>query len=98
MTCENCLSYSECNRRGNVIYALKRKENGLSVFAEITCDYFKNKADYEKVVRCKDCKERYQYEEFDRNIGEMVICYGCSVLNRDLGDDGFCCYGERRTE
>lgn len=50
----------------------------------------------EEVVRCKDCKERYQYEEFDRDTGEMVECNSCFKFHRDFGDNGFCSYGERR--
>lgn len=47
-------------------------------------------ADVVEVVRCKDCK---------RMIPQAHLRY-CTVWNawNGHGDDGFCCYGERRSE
>ena len=41
MTCKDCIHYEVC-------------ENGQ--WYETPCVYYKNKADFVKVVRCKDCK------------------------------------------
>lgn len=49
-----------------------------------------------EVVRCKDCNYRYQYEDWDRQSQEVIVCHECRVLRKDFGDDGFCSYGERR--
>ena len=53
-------------------------------------------ADVVEVVRCKECKHRNTYEEFNRNIQEMVECHCCEILKRDFGEDFFCGHGERR--
>ena len=50
----------------------------------------------DKVIRCRDCKERHQYDAFDKSTEEFYKCFECRVFKRDLGDDGFCSYGERR--
>ena len=49
-----------------------------------------------EVVRCKDCKHRYQYEDWDRQQQEVIVCYECRLLRKDFGDGGFCPRGERR--
>ena len=51
-------------------------------------------ADVVEVVRCKDCKHRNTYEEFNRNIQEMVECHCCEILKHDFGEDFFCAHGE----
>lgn len=53
-------------------------------------------ADVAEVVRCKDCKFRYQYEEFDRNTQEIYVCCECGLLHTDFGEEGFCSCGERK--
>ena len=49
MTCKQCVSYDVCGKAHRRHFA---DENG----AEYICKHFKNKADYTRVVRCKDCK------------------------------------------
>lgn len=49
MTCKDCINFDDCIERGDV--AAKNLTEG----AEKECDLFKNKADFVKVVRCKDC-------------------------------------------
>lgn len=53
-------------------------------------------ADVVEVVRCRDCKYRYSYEEFDRDRQETYMCSGCHMLHKDVGDNSFCSYGERK--
>ena len=48
------------------------------------------------VVRCKDCKHRYQYEDWDRDRAESFVCHECRLHQKDFGEDGFCSYGERK--
>lgn len=51
--------------------------------------------DVVKVVRCKDCKYRLSYKEFDRDTSESRWCNSCAILHEDFGDNGFCFCGER---
>ena len=48
------------------------------------------------VVRCKDCKYRYEYEDWDRSRQESFVCHECRLHQKDFGEDGFCSYGERK--
>lgn len=48
-TCKDCLHYDVCKLK-------HRKYFAEETDAKILCNQFKPKADYEKVVRCKDCK------------------------------------------
>ncbi len=54
-------------------------------------------ADVAEVVRCKDCKYRYSYSDFDRRRQETYDAYECGRLRCDLGEDGFCSCGERKS-
>ena len=58
---------------------------GLDNTNEIT--FLKASADVVKVVRCKDCKH-------------FLTPHGCGHINGMVTaiDDGFCSYGERRTD
>ena len=49
-----------------------------------------------EVVRCRDFKHRYQYEDWDRQAQESIICHECKLFRLDFGEDGFCSRGERR--
>lgn len=49
-------------------------------------------------VRCKDCGEYYEYEDFDRNRGESYKAHECGLLGKDLGSDGFCILGWKAQE
>ncbi len=53
-------------------------------------------ADVVEVVRCKDCRNYYEYDDFDRYIGQFYKAKECDRLQCDLGECGFCSYGERK--
>lgn len=44
------------------------------------------------VVRCKDCKYVIPYESGGFN------CLSCPNVDRDVDENWFCAYGERKTE
>lgn len=48
------------------------------------------------VVRCRDCKHRYEYEDWDRHRQESFVCHECRLHQKDFGEEGFCSYGERK--
>ena len=78
-TCKDCLYYDVCPL-------------GLAIKgATGICLKFKNKADFEKVVRCKDCKHFIKVIEKDNN------CY-CVLDDKLIKTklDGFCDCGERK--
>lgn len=57
---------------------------------ENKCNYFKNKADFVEVIRCKDCERRNTelcHMGFYNTNGEFM----CLVKGTD-----FCSYGERK--
>ena len=80
-TCKDCLHIDVCKD-----YASYDKDSIIS------CDNFKNKADYVEVVRCKDCKKFMPYE-WEEHKGD---CEEFSELNCCLYEDDFCSYGERK--
>ena len=52
---------------------------------EKNCKYFKNKADFVEVCRCKDC-ENYNGHRYCTYHADPVL------------DDDFCSYGEKRSD
>ena len=73
MTCkENCIHFIVCEG----VYCFFGKAD-----AETQCKYFKNKADYVEVVRCKDCGS------YNKHYGE------CTLNGSHFGEDGYCCKG-----
>ncbi len=57
------------------------------------CHRFKNKADFVKVVRCKDCKHC-----LDLIMGGMWCEHPDKIMPLGSNPDDFCSYGERRAE
>lgn len=82
-TCKDCEHYEVCMD----FTTLKESEFCQNYDKqEDLCDYFKNKADFVEVVRCKDCLH------FD---GE-----GCLKTHGEFEPNpiDYCSYGERRCE
>lgn len=75
--------YNDCRRYDDCDY-----RNDIGECPD-DCNQFKHK-DNVRVVRCKDCRHMTK---------ELGYRY-CNVWERinGHGDDGFCCYGERRSE
>lgn len=92
MTCKDCVKYDACLAYNGGMTRLISMKNK----AEEKCGHFKNKSDFVEVVRCKDCKERLSYDDWDRNRQTSYTAYECRLIRNDLGDDGFCSYGERK--
>ncbi len=80
MTCRDCIYFKRCVVLGVELDMHHNKE------ADKNCRHFKNKADFEEVVRCKECKH-FKKE----NGGYCSFGSGLAVAN----GDGFCSYGER---
>ena len=70
--CNNCLCAEVCEIVGK--------------YPVDDCEYFKNKADFVEVVRCKDCARVNKYKER----------YFCSCDNTQMKPYDFCSYGERK--
>ena len=49
----------------------------------------------EEIVRCRDCKH---YTGKKITCGAIVLGYDCSLLSAVVEPDGFCSWGERRTD
>ena len=50
----------------------------------------------EDVVRCKDCKHYMEYPV--NNVDKRKCCYVHLLTPHFMLEDGFCSYGERRTD
>ena len=88
MTCKDCIHYDVCQdlRYGDITDCDSKDCGG----------FFKNKADFVEIpCRCKECKHRISYNDWDRNKQTSYTAHECRLNRRDLGDDGFCSYGER---
>ena len=90
--CKDCLHINVCKD-----YASYDKDSIIS------CDNFKNKADYAPVVRCKDCKhwERLYYRPFvePRDDGRCKALWQFHDAERNITfEDHFCSYGEKESE
>ena len=49
------------------------------------------------VVRCKDCRYGYHWVDIRNGITDSWIeCRNPDGLNRDVSEDGYCYYGERK--
>ena len=88
--CKDCLHINVCKD-----YASYDKDSIIS------CDNFKNKADYVEVVFCKDCKhwERLYYRPFvePRDDGRCRALWQFHGAERYTTlEDHFCSYGERK--
>lgn len=77
--CEKCIYYEMCAERNKIM-----SKTIITFFPHNEdCKSFKNKADFAKVVFCKDCKYQEQCSEF------------IMISGKDKNID-FCSYGERR--
>ena len=80
MTCNDCIHQYCC--KYDRFFGVDEVEN--------KCNYFKNKADFVEVVRCKDCRHNKPtiYE------GKHACIRQCAYKK----PDDFCSYGEKRAE
>ena len=92
MTCKDCIHEDVCKDRlakqGYTMYSDK------NLIVE-ECGYFKNKADFAEVVRCKDCVH-YDNGICGEILGMMDGYYSGTFEMKKPTD--FCSYGVRREE
>ena len=82
-TCEDCLHFNDCLSYGKTRYY---GENSACNDVQERCQYFKNKADFVEVVRCKDCVCFSYYRE------PVKGCNGkCEITQLLIRDDNFFC-------
>lgn len=82
-TCSDCLYYEVCQNR----YSWLDQEDNTKY---ITCEKFKNKADFVEVVRCRKCANRNKFKCPNRHFSDI------SGEAEDYTEDNdFCSYGER---
>lgn len=56
-------------------------------------------ADVEEVIRCRDCKHRFESMEMITKDGNTVqFGHYCKATGQIVNDDGFCAWAERRTD
>ena len=79
--CGDCLHYPVCQQFVDENESFPELKKG--------CPAFKNKADYPRVVRCKDCKH-YIQEEHGCNY------FGYYSHTPWVDEVDYCSYGERR--
>ena len=91
MTCNDCIHYDVCKDDYELGYLFK-DENG-NYFTD-DCQYFKNKADFVEVVRCKDCVHGHWNQE--TLFGRCVDF--CDYTDLRIDKEHYCSYGERRTD
>ena len=75
--CKQCVHYLVCMH-----YSPERKK----------CTQFKDSTNYVEVVRCKDCKHRYNGKDCTH---PLLLSYSWGAI-RNVKDDDFCSYGERK--
>ncbi len=95
--CKDCLHYEACSAFSKIINAACDVEQG--------CEHFKDRSNYQEVVRCKDCQYAIPYDKTDRKTGyycqhpKCTFRYGTNwerLYTPIKEEDDFCSYGERR--
>ena len=88
--CEKCIHYDMCKAEYDSLDGAL-----LSFFPNNKdCQFFKNKVDFVKVVRCKDCVMCYinSYGKATR----LGHCNSRVGLGKTVSFDDFCSYGEKK--
>lgn len=88
-TCKNCIHYELCeyNTYKEAHYFGKDKKIYITIQNDSACKFFNSKSDLVKVVHCKDCINRVQ---FDTNK------YHCELTGYYCGETGYCSDGVRK--
>ena len=79
-TCKDCLCYKLC------VAVDRAYDNEKATIMEKFCPYFKDKSQFVKIVRCKDC--------IYHNVPPCPMRLSLNWTN----DNDYCSYGERRSE
>lgn len=91
--CTECLHWDACLYLFKIV--LDREPNLKGSRAEEKCPNFKYRTEYEKVVRCKDCKNFIQPTESDGTYGHCDLEGETMIIWRACD---FCSSGERRED
>ena len=79
--CEKCVHEEMCDQPGRHLWG--------TLTGEKECSDFKDRTKYVEVVRCNDCKYKFNANGHNKK--------GCPLDGVGLmNDDDFCSYGERR--
>lgn len=104
-TCKDCLHYEVCVYWCDSVQEIFETKTYIPFDDNNNdyCQFFKPKADYVAVVRCKDCKhwERLYYRPFvePRNDGRCKALWQFHDAERNITfEDHFCGYGEKESE
>lgn len=81
MSCNDCAHWEACR---NILEAFNPEYKNKNIIIHDTCEKFKNKEDFVKVVRCKDC---------------IYYGYLCDWhVEGYMNDDDYCSHGEERSK
>ena len=96
MTCKDCVHFKVCEYEGIYFEDVAIEASSADGIKDL-CPLFKNKADFVEVVRCKDCK-RYEKAEYFSYDSEDATKNVCRLFGRQMQEDDFCSYGERKQD
>lgn len=89
-TCKDCIHYEVCiDYVCDEHFTKETNQTTREMFSPIGCENFKNKADFVKVVRCKDCTHRRTDDFYSFYCRKDEV--GCK-------DDDFCSDGLTKIE
>lgn len=96
--CIDCLHFDICqfNEQEQAVINLKPSYRDISNDIADGCKFFKNKADFVEVVRCKECKHYTNIDTY-RNPPRLDF-HWCNKLGNVTKENDYCSYGERRCE
>lgn len=87
MTCRDCTKHDVCEIKRKLMLTYDRSFNLVyQMNVENSCPEFDNKNDYEKVIRCKDCKNA---------IKMPLDNYHCKIHNKVFIKSYYCGDGDR---
>ena len=89
--CTECLHWDACLYLFKIVF--DREPNLKGDRAEEKCPNFKYRTEYEKVVRCKNCKH---WEKETKRCSEHPDDFNYGFEWFEFDEDDFCSYGERR--
>lgn len=94
MTCKDCIHYDKCMDN---LYRQFPNYKGREIITDSVCDFFKNKADFVEVVRCKDCK----HLTVDNSPTLYAYCDRADLRFEPFGIDTrkhYCGFGEPKND
>lgn len=99
--CEYELWKQEVDRQVNALPHIELDDYVPKEFHDKTCEamaqmHQEEIADLISVVRCREC--RYCKTKRGTFKGEPIIFYRCEENNRDVENDDFCSWGERKSD